>query len=82
MTTINVTFPKVQLWVQVWKLPFDLMNEEAGREIGGSLGEVLDMDAKSITSDQARFLQISVDLPLDKPLRRGALVISLERDKF
>ena len=51
MTVINVTFPKVQLWVQVWELPFDLMNKEAGREIGGSLGEVLDVDAKSITSE-------------------------------
>ena len=58
------------------------MNEEPGREIGGSLGEVLDMDAKSITSEQARFLQISVDLLLDKPLRRGALVISREGDKL
>ena len=38
MTAINVIFPKIQLWVQIWGLPFDLMNEEAGREIGGRTG--------------------------------------------
>ena len=38
MTAIIVTFPKIQLWVQIWGLPFDLMNEEAGREIGGRTG--------------------------------------------
>ena len=37
MTATNITFPKIQLWVQVWGLPFDLMNEEAGLEIGRSL---------------------------------------------
>lgn len=58
------------------------MNEEARRDIGGSLGEVLDVDAKSIVSEHARFLRISVDLPLDKPLQRGALVISPEGDKL
>ena len=38
MTAINVIFPKIQLWVQIWGLPFNLMNEEAGREIGGRTG--------------------------------------------
>lgn len=51
MTVANVTFPKIQLWVQVWGLPFDLMNEEAGLEIGRSLGEVLNVDAKAIASE-------------------------------
>lgn len=81
MTAINVTFPKIQFWVQIWGLPFNLMNEEAGKEIGGSLGEVVDVDAKAILSKQARFLYIRVDLPLDKPLRRGAPMISPKGDK-
>ena len=33
MTAINVTFPKVQLQVQVWGLPFDLMNKEARNQV-------------------------------------------------
>ncbi|KAL0010773.1 hypothetical protein SO802_005881 [Lithocarpus litseifolius] len=45
-SAINVSFPSIQLWVQVWGLPFDLMNDEAGREIGSGLGEVLDVDVK------------------------------------
>lgn len=39
------------------------------------------MDAKAIASEQVRFLRIRVDIPLSKPLQRGALVISPEGDK-
>nr|POE65837.1 hypothetical protein CFP56_13923 [Quercus suber] len=57
MMAANVTFPKIQLWVQVWGLPFDLMNEEVGLEIDRSLGEVMNVDAKAIALEHAWFLQ-------------------------
>ena len=57
------------------------MNKEAGLEISRSLGEVLNVDAKAIASEQAQFLQVRVDIPVDKPLQRGASMINLEGDK-
>lgn len=78
MTAFTVDFKYVPIWVQVWGLPFDLINEEAGKDIGGGIGRVLEVDYKAIVANQARFLQIKVEFPLDKPIQRGALVLSLE----
>ena len=39
------------------------------------------MDSKALTTNQARFLRIRVEIPLNKPLRQGSLVISSEGDK-
>ena len=38
MTANSVTFSTLPIWVQVWGLPFDLINEEAGWEIGKGFG--------------------------------------------
>ena len=78
---INVSIPSIQLWVQVWGLPFNLMNYEAGREIGSGLGEVLDVDVKAINFERACFLLVRIDFLLDKPLRRRAPVVSPEGDR-
>ncbi|XP_065620728.1 uncharacterized protein LOC136063773 [Quercus suber] len=78
MMTFTVDFKVVPIWVQVWGLPFDLMNEEAGKDIGGGIGRVLEVDCKAIAADQACFLRIRVELPLDKPIRRGTPVLSPE----
>lgn len=81
MTAQNITFPTISLWVQVWGLPFELMNEETRKEIGGGLGKVLQVDAKAFHLEQAQFLRVRVDILLNKPLRRGAPVVSSEGDR-
>ena len=81
MTARSVSFPVLPIWVQVWGLPFDLINEEAGQDIGSSLGHVVEVDSKAIASDQARFLRIRIEIPLTKPLRRGAPIVSPEGDE-
>lgn len=65
----------------MWGLPFDLINVEASRDIGESIGKVLEVDCKAIVVDQAHFLRIHVELPLEKPIKRGAPVLSPEWDK-
>ena len=69
LTTTSVRFTSMPMWVQVWDLPFDLLLEEVGMDIGSGLGEVLKIDLKAFSFDQARFIKVRVELPLDKPLR-------------
>lgn len=76
-----VEFECIPIWVQVWGLPFDLVTEEVGQDIGGSIGKVLEVDCKAIVADQAQFLRIQVEFPLKKPIKRGAPVLSLKGDK-
>ena len=72
MMAFSIKFLTIPIWVQVWGLPFDLINEEeARRDIGQGIGRVIEVVCKAIASNQARFLQVRVDMPLDKPIHRG-----------
>ena len=81
MMARSVNFTGLPIWVQVWGLPFDLINDEAGLEVGKSLGHVIEVDYKALTTNQARFLRVRVVLSLDKPIRRGGPVVNPEGDK-
>lgn len=80
MTVRSSTLSSLLIWVHIWGLPFDLINEEAGLKIGRSLGKVVEVDYKAIASDQARFLR--VEIPLDKPVQRGGSVVNPEGDQM
>ena len=58
-----------------------MINEEAGRDIGQGIGRVIEVDCKAIALDQARFLRVRVDMPLDKPICRGTPILSPEGDE-
>ena len=51
-----------------------------GTNIGKGLGRVVEVDSKVIASDYAQFLQIRVEISLDKPIHRGSKVQGLEGD--
>ena len=78
MSVKFVTFSKQPFWIQVWGLLFNLINEEAGSDIGRSIGELVEVDCKAFNLDQSRFLRIWVEVPLNKPLRQEGLMISLK----
>ena len=71
MTANSVTFSTLPIWVQVWGLPFDLINEKARWEIGKGLGHVYEVDNKTFLSDQARFIKIRVGISPKKPIVEG-----------
>ncbi|XP_075646582.1 uncharacterized protein LOC142617565 [Castanea sativa] len=77
MMASSVNFQTVPMWVQVWGLPFHLINKTAGRVIGEGIGRVIKVDCDA----SASFLRVRVEVPLDKPIRRGAPVLSREGDK-
>ena len=43
------------MWVQVWGLLFDLINEDAVLDIGWGIGKVVAVDCKALALDQALF---------------------------
>ena len=61
MTTTSVRFTSIPMWVQFWGLPFDLLSEEVGRDIGNGLGKVVEVDLKALSSDQAVFYVLGLN---------------------
>ena len=58
------------------------MTEDIGRDIGGKIGRVLEVDKRAIQADQAKFLRIRVEVQIDNPLRRGGYVKNDEGGRF
>ena len=82
LSSTNITFTHSPFWVQIWGLPFKLMSEEVCRDLSNSLGRFIETDQRVGQSDQAKFMRVRVDLQLDKPLRRGGKIASVEGEKF
>ena len=59
-----------------------MMDEEVGQELGNSLGKFIESDKRIGQADQAKFMRIRVDLPLEKPLRYGGKTSKMEGGKF
>ena len=54
------------------------MIEEVGKLIGNKIGQVVEVDKRSWQDDQAKFMRIKVELPIDKPLRRWGHITNVE----
>ncbi|KAL0012555.1 hypothetical protein SO802_007663 [Lithocarpus litseifolius] len=78
LTSENIVFTHSPFWVQLWGLPFELMSEVVGRDIGNSLGRFIEIDKRANQSEQAKFMRIRVDLPIGLPLCRGGNVVGVE----
>ena len=74
----NISFTHAPFWVQVWGLPFEYMSEDARKDIGSRLGKVLEVDKRSLQVEQAKFMRIWVEIPIDKPLRKGGNITNAE----
>lgn len=80
MATKIVRFRSLPMWVQVWGMLFDLINEEVRLDIGRGIRSVVEVDRKALALNQASFLRIQVEILLEKPLRRGGQVVNPEGD--
>nr|POF05736.1 uncharacterized protein CFP56_32989 [Quercus suber] len=79
---MNISFTRSPLWIQVWGLPFESITEEVGKDLGSKLGKYIESDKRPWLSEQAKFMWIRVDIPIDKPLRRGENFVNPEGDKY
>lgn len=79
LSVSNFNFYHSPFWVQVWGLPFKHTSKEVRKDIGRKIGKVIKVDKRSLQADQAKFLRVRVDLPINKPLRRGCYVAIEER---
>ena len=82
LTFENIKFTHSPFWVQLWGLPFELMTDVVGCDIGNNMGRFIELDKRANQFDQVKFLRIRVELPVDKPLRRGGNVVGMEGDKY
>ena len=57
------------------------MTKEAGRDIGSKIGRVMEVDKRSWQADQEKFMCIRIELPIEKPLRRGGYVSNMDGDR-
>ncbi|XP_050290282.1 uncharacterized protein LOC126728517 [Quercus robur] len=82
LSVINISFTHSPFWVQVWGLPFENMSEEVGRDLGNKLGKYIETDKRSWLSEQAKFMRVRVDLPIDRPLRRATTSLNQKVRSF
>ena len=82
LSVTNISFTHSPFWVQVWGLPFENMFEEVGRDLGNRLGKYIETDKWSWLSEQAKFMRVRVDLPINRPLQRGGNIVNPDDEKF
>lgn len=82
LSTKKLCFTHAPFWIQVWGLPFDLVSEQVGEDIGNRMGRYIAGDGRKGAMDQARYLRIRVEIPVEKPLHRGGIVTSPEGKRF
>ena len=46
LTASNIDFSHSLFWVQVWGHPFEMMDDEVGKELGNSLGKFIESDKR------------------------------------
>ena len=51
LTVTNIVFSHSPFWVQVWGIPFELMVEETGRDIGNRMGKFIEADKRAWQSE-------------------------------
>lgn len=71
MNANNVRLNHASLWVQIWGVPFDMVSPKVATEVGGRLGDVVEVERRQKQDDPSYFMRVKVALPISKPLRRG-----------
>ena len=74
MKAENVQLQHAPLWVQIWGAPFDMVSSRVAKEVGGRIGEVVEVENRRKHEDPNSFMRVKVALSISKPLRPGGFL--------
>ena len=74
MTTKNVWFDLVSLWVQIWDAPFDMVSPTVATEIGRRMGVVEEVEKRHNKDGQNLFMRVKMAIPIAILIRRGGFL--------
>ncbi|KAK6115907.1 hypothetical protein DH2020_008176 [Rehmannia glutinosa] len=66
----DITFDKIDIWVQLHSLPLAFMNKKVIESIGGKVGKLVEVDEGDGGNYWGKFARIRVTLEMDKPLKK------------
>lgn len=69
-----VHFDTELFWLQLHSFPIMCMNRKYGEQIGGTVGNVMDVVVDTDDTGWGHYLRIWVEIPLSKSLARGRLI--------
>ncbi|XP_057720054.1 uncharacterized protein LOC130934508 [Arachis stenosperma] len=76
----NDELSRVPIWVQLWGIPEHYKSKELGRKIGGTMGEVVEVDFYSMRGRESRILKVKILMDATKPLRRSLRIAGPNRN--
>lgn len=81
MRAENVQLQHAALWVQIWGAPFDMVLARVAKEVGGRLGEVVEVKNRRKQEDPSYFMRVKVAIPISKPLRRDGFLAGSDGER-
>ena len=82
MKAENVQLQHVALWFQIWGAPFDMVSSQVAKEMGGRLGEVVEVENRRKQDDLNYFMRVKMALLISKPLRRGGFLAGSDGERL
>ena len=74
LTVANIVFPHSPFWIQIWGVPFKLMVEETGKDIGNRIGKFLEVDKRAWKSEQAKVYEDQSRAAFAQAFTQGSLL--------
>jgi hypothetical protein len=70
----ELVFEKAAFWVRMYNLPLACMGSDIGKQIGATVGEVVEVDQNDGEVEWGEFLRVRIIIDLTKPLDRGRII--------
>jgi hypothetical protein len=70
----RMEFDKAAFWVRMFNLPLACMGRDFGIQLGGTVGEVEEVDTNDEGVAWGEFLRVRIKISLSKPIARGRVI--------